>query len=326
MKKRIIICILTLGVIAFLLIRFDDIRSEDTNPNSGNEGAGESVEHVASGSTKEMEDAPVAALSEPIDNAAAEAKFMAAFKTPIAFFGRVIDQNGNAVSSAAIKITLADKPLESGSNLSLQSDTNGFFSIEDNGAAISVEVSKDEYYQTDESKGVFRYATPNRTALPTKLNPAIFVLHEKGKQAELIEVEARFRVSKSGSPTTVDLVTGNRGAESQTSLTVKAWTYDNEKNDQGRYDWEVNLSAKGGGLTEREERFNFTAPEVGYNEIEKIVMSQDGENWSPNKGKDYFVKLSNGNYARIRFRMIAGGDNFFTLKSWYNPSGSTNLE
>jgi len=325
MKKKVVICVLVLGIVLLLLVQLREARTKYPKVDSQGEGSMQS-EPAATDASQEIKDTEVVDLPDPIDSAAAEAKFLAAFKTPIAFFGKVVDQGGNAVSNASVRITLSDKAFESGSTSSLQSDGSGFFSIEGNGAAISIDVSKDGYYQTGESKGVFRYATANRTPLPTKLDPAVFVLHEQGKQEELIEIEARFRVSKNGTPLSVDLVTGERGSEGQTCLTVKAWTYDDKKNDQGRYSWKVNLSVNDGGLFKREERFDFVAPEISYNEIEEIVMSPDDENWSPQKEKDYFVKLGNGNYARIRFRMIAGGDNFFTLKSWYNPSGSTNLE
>ena len=48
--------------------------------------------------------------------------------------------------------------------------------------------------------------------------------------------------------------------------------------------------------------------------------------WSSRAHRAYFLKLANGNYARVSFEMVAGGDHFFQLESFLNPSGSRNLE
>jgi len=48
--------------------------------------------------------------------------------------------------------------------------------------------------------------------------------------------------------------------------------------------------------------------------------------WYNHTKRNYFLKLGSGNYARINFEMIAGGDHFFKLESLLNPSRSRNLE
>ena len=40
----------------------------------------------------------------------------------------------------------------------------------------------------------------------------------------------------------------------------------------------------------------------------------------------YYVIFADGKYARIDFTMTAGGEHFFTINSYLNPSGSRHLE
>ena len=55
-------------------------------------------------------------------------------------------------------------------------------------------------------------------------------------------------------------------------------------------------------------------------------MPKNAEKWQPQAERSYFLKLANGCYARIEFKMIAGGDHYFKIESYLNPSGSRNLE
>jgi hypothetical protein len=48
--------------------------------------------------------------------------------------------------------------------------------------------------------------------------------------------------------------------------------------------------------------------------------------WARIARGNYLLKLQNGKYARIYFQMIAGGDHFFEVESFVNPTGSRNLE
>jgi hypothetical protein len=78
---------------------------------------------------------------------------------------------------------------------------------------------------------------------------------------------------------------------------------------------------------ESTNEFDFTAPLDGYRPVDEINMPQTtAEKWSNDVAKQYFVKLANGNYAYVKFRMVAGGDHFCIVESYLNPSGSRNLE
>src|SRR5207253_3346534 len=82
-----------------------------------------------------------------------------------------------------------------------------------------------------------------------------------------------------------------------------------------------------GGLIATAKEFDFEAPENGYQPSSEILMTTDlGSNWRGIVDKKYFLKLKDGNYARMNFKMIAGGDHFCAIESFLNPTGSRNLE
>lgn len=324
MMRRIIAILLILSVLILLLLRISE-KEEAIGIPSAESSTNNDVLKSESQTTAL---APVAdpAATEILNDEAAKERFLKAFGSPIEFYGQVVDENEKPIQGASIEFIVTDRPFENGSRASDASDDNGLFSLSSNGAAISVQISKDGYYTTEQSKGVFRYSIERRVPMPTEENPAVFVLRKAGERQSLRENDVRFRISRNGAPKYVDLATGNSGTKNDSSLKVEAWTNDSRKDERGRYDWRVRLSIEGGGLIERKDRYAFVAPELGYTESVEIGMPSDDESWSPHASKDYFVILADGAYARVSFRMIAGGDNFFTLKSWYNPTGSPNLE
>jgi hypothetical protein len=83
----------------------------------------------------------------------------------------------------------------------------------------------------------------------------------------------------------------------------------------------------GGGIQTRTGEFDFEAPLDGYQSNDEIDMSASAPHWSYLANREYFLKLANGDFARISFTMCAGGENFFIVTSYLNPKpGHRNLE
>jgi hypothetical protein len=83
----------------------------------------------------------------------------------------------------------------------------------------------------------------------------------------------------------------------------------------------------GGGLQPRTGEFDFVAPTDGYQGNDVLDMPASATPWSKQMSREYFLKLANGDYARISFTMRAGGAHFFSITSYLNPvPGHTNLE
>lgn len=252
-----------------------------------------------------------------------------ALQAPISFYGKVVDQNGDPVPDARVGYSALDKFMAPGTGYRGKSDENGLFSITGiSGARLSVNVRKEGYYFIDgKSNASFAYGTGSDGHFrepPTKDNPAVFVLHKMGETEPLVRVEKNARIPKDGTPVTVNLSNGRVAPDG--NLRVEAWTDDQNLNEQRRYNWRCRITVPGGGLVERKGQFNFEAPADGYEESVELGMPEDAEQWTPQQQRDYFVKLPDGRFARVSFTMIAGGNHYFLLESFLNPSGSRNLE
>jgi hypothetical protein len=256
--------------------------------------------------------------------------FLNAFKTPINFWGKVVDEKGNPVPDAVVKLGTADRPWETGTSYERTTDANGLFSVTGaNGLSISVNVFKEGYYQTPRSRGQLSYAQPsgNKEPLPKSDKPTVFELRKMGRAVDLLVKGISLPIGKNGAPIEINIETGKQVSAGQGDLKIEAWTNDQVKNAQGHYDWKARISVPGGGLIERVERFAFEAPPDGYQPFDEIVMPQTAERWNPQTLREYFVKLSDNYYARIKFEMMTGGDHFFTITSYLNPTpNARNLE
>jgi hypothetical protein len=214
------------------------------------------------------------------------------------------------VSNATVELGTADRPWEEGTSYERITDEKGFFSIIGvEGLSISVDVSKDGYYKTSRSRGQFSYAQPaaNKEPLPTPDNPTVFELRKTGHFESLLQVDSFVKVPRDGTPVDISLKTGRPVAAGTGALRVEAWT-----NDQ---------------LDGPQENFDFEAPANGYRPSDEISMPRTAQRWSPQASREYFLQLVDGRYARIRFEMVAGGDNFVSINSYLNPKlGERNLE
>jgi hypothetical protein len=258
-----------------------------------------------------------------------EARVQSILNTPIAFYGKVVDQNGHPVSDADVAFVAVDKFAQSGSQYSTRSNKDGFFNITGiRGGGLMASVRKQGYYHIhNASNQSFDYGMgqDSHKAPPTQAKPAIFVLRKMGRTEPLIKIAQSYRVPRDGTPVEVDLTNGR--VSSPGHLRVEAWTQDQSRDAQGHYSWRCRVSVPGGSLVPRTGEFNFEAPLDGYMPFDEIVMPQEAKRWNSKATREYFIKLADGRFARLQLRMIAGGDHFFSIESYLNPSaGSRNLE
>lgn len=250
------------------------------------------------------------------------------WKTPIEFYGRVLDESNNVVSGAKVDYSCNDTSPSGTSYYHMQSDANGGFSFKGiQGKLLEVDVSKEGYYSYDPHGQFFNYAGENQNFVPDAGNPVVFRLRKKGEGANLIHLHTNFRVPKNGTPIRVDLTTGNLTTSSQNAFQVECWTHDTEKKDGWMFDWKCRVFVPGGGLQIYDEQFPFLAPESDYTNEDIIDEPLTlGNQWSQDVRRNYYIHTADGNYGRMSFRMIAHGDHFSQIDSYLNLSGSRNLE
>jgi len=97
-------------------------------------------------------------------------------KTPIEFYGKVMDQYGNPVSSATVKLYWGK-----GTNLLMQTLQDGSFIFSGaTGAGLDVRIYKNGYTKGSQSYGSFEYANffDAKFHLPNPAHPVIFRLQK----------------------------------------------------------------------------------------------------------------------------------------------------
>lgn len=263
--------------------------------------------------------------------------FAAAMMKPFELVGQVVDQNGEPVAAAAVDWGANNNPdpNASGTRGTTTTDSSGMFIVRSHGLDVYARASKEGYatFYSDNRKkvrgsdgGYKNGGFLGNTDLPmgNKNAPAILVLRKMGETVPLIHIAERsVQTPKNGSPVGVDLETGQ--TSSQGDLKVQCWTNDQTENAQGHYDWRCHLTVTGGGLIERNDNTVFEAPATGYQE--SVELTPSPEKWASKIERQYFVKLSDGRYAWINFRMRTGGEHFFVIESSLNPTpGDRNLE
>jgi hypothetical protein len=250
------------------------------------------------------------------------------WKQPINFYGKVVDESNRPVAAAIVNFGWNDLSEHGRSTNQTLSDAAGSFSLLNRtGKRLFVNVGKAGYYTSRQNPLAFEYANPaDGLFAPDADNPVVFRLRKQGQTEPLVGVTKDYRIPRDGTPVEVDLSSGEKTTPGQGDLKIECWTSERKPESGNRYDWRCVLSVPGGGLTESTNEFDFTAPGEGYRAMDEIIMQTSGDRWSSDVARTYFMKLGNGKYARLTFRMIAGGDHFCIIESALNPSGSRNLE
>ncbi len=272
--------------------------------------------------------AKAVAVTNPI-----AAHILAAWQAPIEFYGKVVDENTNPVTGVNIHFNWSELPERGGERTSdTQSDSDGLFSLHGKrGAALTVSFSKQGYYSSGRGEQTFSYAFPKAIS-PDPQNPVIFHLRKKGTPEPLIHIAGiglhtmrDFLLAGDGKPTDVSLRDGRLAPSGQGDLEVAFQAGTPLDNFPSRITWQCQVTVPNGGLVQTDEEFPFLAPENGYQASD--IWSITATNWTEQVNKQYYLKLGDGNFGRVKLRVIGVPNRaFFRMESFLNPSGSRNLE
>ena len=251
------------------------------------------------------------------------------WKTPIVFYGRIVDERGTAVPNARIQFEWTDLSSKGSSHADAVADNNGSFVFRDvQGKRLEVSVSKDGYYASyGMSKRSFEFSNPGEEIYyePDSNNPIVFRLHKKGVGEKMITKSVKIALPGDGSGASVDLDTGHVLAASGT-LRVQTWKPSPPKPMSPHYDWKAALRISSGGFADAPEKFAFEAPKNGYKESIELVMPADAATWNVGIEKDlYFLYGNPPKYGLLHFQTYANSQYVF-ITYVVNPSGSRNLE
>ena len=329
MRKKLkggLVIIAVLAVVALIISRFIGLSLGKTKLVSNDKGSG-----------------PPSHTTASKNNPAAE--LLDLFKAPIELFGRVEDQHGKPVPGAKVEMYPVDRPLgtASASAVALTSDAEGNFSVKGlKGMSMGVSVSKKGYvhisplggpsseamvYYADRARDGKRYSNPKTPLVLRLLNPGpiepLVCMLEKG-----------WRITTDGKPRLIGLDFGDGNGSHQIEFRLWSNARDLDKpgaNVYDAFDWTFEARILGGGFIWSDSDLNFEAPEAGYKEMIRyhLPKSLPRDKWKGFRNGRYFVRFSDGSYARIQISVDAGTEPNYgplKMKSWFNPKpGSRNL-
>lgn len=253
------------------------------------------------------------------------------WKTPIAFYGKVLDQDGNPVAGATADVIWTDISANGSSQMEVISDGAGLFSITDiRGKHMTVQVTKEGYQrQLTGAQSAFEYAGFWELTYhePDAKNPVIFRLRKKIEAEPMIQRGPTFLgASNDGAPTSFDLSTGRKAAGGSGDIALRITK--GPKADK-RFDWTATVEGTGGAeLIESADEFMATAPADGYKPQWTFSQKATDEQYQSEVQTKFYVKTGDGKYARVEMRIIPEYNETAAvdLTVYLNPSGSRNLE
>ena len=253
---------------------------------------------------------------------------LALWQAPIAFYGKVVDEDSNAVVGAQVSFHWMEIPANDGSKSSnTESDSQGLFSLRGAvGPSLTVSVNKNGYYTSRSTPDGFSYSLENDTFHPDPQNPVVYCLRKKGQGTELISSENGFqlkvdvRVPKNNTPVRVDLLQKRAGVTGQLEISQNKPPWRDATN------WSFRMSIPDGGFVENEDEFQFEAPETNYEPIVEYHFSKNETNWVTQVTKSFYIEFGQPRrYGWLRIESDLAQETIF-LTYAINPLGSRNLE
>jgi hypothetical protein len=258
------------------------------------------------------------------DDERRQREFRKMSRTPIVFFGRVLDEQELPVKGAKIEysantidVTLTQ---EGHTQAAVYSDAKGMFEISGiRSRGLGFEVTHPDYYSSGKNRNGVSYAGDRDRNIPDTPNKAwVFRMYKKRNPVKLLNSSGGGHGHMDGSPLAVKL--GNFGqivAEGKWGR-QQAW-------DGKPFDWELRISVPGGGIMECNDEITFEAPAESYKSEYIIAMSKDDKNWKSDLKRSFYFKSGNV-FGRADATISVYHDLFFHVHYIVNPDGSTNLE
>jgi hypothetical protein len=273
---------------------------------------------------KTREEADALIKGEQIQRDESKKSYRSLWRTPIVFYGRVLDETNRPIEGAQVTYegNTIDPTLtfESHFKSDVYSDANGLFKIgEIRGRDITFQLSHPSYYNSAKNSGGVSYAGDRNPNIPDKPEKAwVFRMYKKRIPAELVNSSGGGHGRMDGSPLNINL--GQYGQ-------IKAegnWSRSQQWNGKP-FDWEVRLSVPNGEILECTDEVSFEAPTDGYKPAITITMSKDDKNWKTDIRRSFYIK-SGSVFGRIDASISTYHDLYLNVHFSINPTGSTNLE
>jgi hypothetical protein len=257
-------------------------------------------------------------------------------RTPIAFYGTVVDQNGDAIEG--VKVTASIQAAryfmdEHWEQFFTNTNSKGQFQfLRLQGQDLGIFLEKKGYeFKSSSQRYAYSALTPERERhRPDPSAPVVFRMWRLKGAEPLAHVEVdRVGVPVNGAPTSFDIMTGKR-MPSGGDVILKVERQPEHIQRGHRFDWRAIIEVPDGGIAELNDAYPNEAPANGYEAQFAIEMPATSKEWQSSVTRSFYVKARGGGiYARLTLRITADYEpppTGVTLEAFVNPSGSRNLE
>lgn len=261
------------------------------------------------------------------------------WRTPIEFFGQVVDEKSQPVGGAVIEYSWSGTSERYGGDgvghKSMTSDSNGIFVINGiEGKRLLVRVSKDGYYKRRSwNNGAFEYAgfwEPNFIE-PDRSKPVVFHLVKRPPAEPTYHVGGRIFLELPALETHLDLIGQNIQSQTPADLYVRV-SRPLGASYEKPFDWSVTIEGRNGAeIVETTDEFMLQAPAEGYQS--KLVRDYKNPTGNARQKVRFYVRnKARKFYAAVDFEMAAyrrmnGSEPASVIISaTVNPNDSPNLE
>ncbi|MEN8661904.1 MAG: hypothetical protein ABF330_05375 [Lentimonas sp.] len=341
MKK---IYLLLLGLCILCLLIFQQCRVNQPEapiiaPESRSEG-GDPSQPVTADSASTQDD------SDFLSNVEKVITLQNSSNSKFEFYGLVVDQHGEPVEGAVVKLKTRAYKRSIGLKLAYTRDdfirkdevehtnASGRFVFNDGyGSGLTIEeISKEGYVSARGQMNATFLSTSGGRHHPDESAPVIYTMWKKAGAEPLIKEEFSFKFLKGAPAQGISLV-GGKWIKTNTSaadLIVSASMGEPNPKRRNQFDWQVTIEPVNGGLIKTDDIFPYTAPESGYEKNYTFSQKEATGSWASSiRNQAFYVKAQDGQvYATVTidFRVHPFGYFYSTVRILANPNSSRNLE
>lgn len=266
------------------------------------------------------------------------ARLLAADNVPIVFYGKMIDQDGRAISGVTISYWISEAAKVMWGNPtdtrgSCVSGADGTFVIQGKGTGVGVaRMEKPGYRHPANGKRAFSYGpgvSPTHRHNPDPTNPVeLLLIRDDLPEAKCVPIPRRLSFRWNASPVVISL-----GPKVGTLTLVPTRSIPEPGgNIRSGFDWSVETRCAGFGMIPRTHNDTIArgAPSDGYQSVFRYGSTKDEIPWKCFPETYFFIKTSDGMYGELALTVNVDAEDNSAVSGvvavWLNESGGRNVD
>jgi hypothetical protein len=256
-----------------------------------------------------------------------------AYKTPIEFYGKVVDQNDQPVAGATVDMNWTGIRGEALDKATKTTGADGQFVLTGvQGKLLIVWVHKYDCISKVGAQGDYNFvdfSEPNFYS-PDPKNPVVFHVWKLGNPEPMYYWNPYGKLSVDGKLVWLNIQNGRIGSTGDLAFSVVR--HDLEKGRESGYTLTVQSAPGVGMAMSVGEEFMFQAPANGYQPVIRIeqaaMRNRSDMDFKVTQTMQFYVRTTDGKYAAVKAEVGQSGYPEASLEAfiYFNPSRSRNLE